>query len=465
MTKNRRLRIALAGSALLTLGSITATGTAFAEPGSSGEELAGSDQLSSAGSSAVGSSATGRPWLHIPMPDVDPKGFYASIGTTAEGEPGEILNKQPSKFALGLPNFDWTGSKAELVAYVSTNAVGEKIPVTGTVLQSSKEWKGEGPRPLLVIAPGTQGAGNKCAPGKLLPQGLEYEALPVAQALLRGWNVALTDLPGLGTKAEHTYMNRVDQGNATLDMARAAKNLNIPSITDDTPIATWGYSQGGGASAAALELAASYAPELNLKAGYAGGIPADLAVVATTIDNGTLAGALGYTINGLLYQDPSLQPDVDRLMNKEGKRLLALTKDECTVETVLRHAYVDTSKLTITGESITEALEREPFKTAVGNQLIGDLPPSVPVYVGHGTNDDTIPVSQSRNMARKWAEGGTKVYYQEHDLPALAPLVDHALPMMTHMNPAILWLEDVIQGKKFPETAAADIPAADAARP
>ena len=59
---------------------------------------------------------------------------------------------------------------------------------------------------------------------------MEYESIAVAQALLRGWDVALTDLHGLGTKPQHTYMNREYQARATLDMGRAVKELSLIHI-------------------------------------------------------------------------------------------------------------------------------------------------------------------------------------------------------------------------------------------
>ncbi|GAB4979046.1 hypothetical protein MAHJHV60_47410 [Mycobacterium avium subsp. hominissuis] len=41
-------------------------------------------------------------------------------------------------------------------------------------------------------------------------------------------------------------------------------------------MAFWGYSQGGGATASAAELAAQYVPELHIVGTYAGAPPADL---------------------------------------------------------------------------------------------------------------------------------------------------------------------------------------------
>lgn len=390
--------------------------------------------------------------------DHNAKKFYGSIPTKVSGEPGKIVKRGPSQFALGLPYVDWTLSKAERVAYVSTDSHDRPIPVTGTVLRSSAPWKRKAPRPLLIVAPGTQGSGDACTPGKLLPTGLEYEALPVAAALMRGWNVALTDLPGLGTPAQHTYMNRVDQAHATIDMARAATNMKLPGIDSKSPVAFYGYSQGGGASAAALELAPTYGKGVNLKAGYAGGTPANLAETAANIDAKPLAGALGYAINGFLAAEPQLTPLMNDLLNEKGKRLLKQTSDECVPQSIVRHAYVDTRTLTKSGKSIGEILKQEPLKSLLEKQEIGHRTPNVPVFVGHGANDDSIPLQGARTMARQWCTTGAKVYYKEVPIPSVAPLVDHALPMLGNLVPAFDWIDAVISGRPYPTSTCGQIP-------
>lgn len=447
----RRQRLLTATCAVLLPAAIatSALSSAAAAPSRGGFYGSAEGSLSRAAATGSGKSAVGS------LPHYDPDGFYSSLPLKVKGKPGEILKTAPSNFALGIPFVDWTNSEAQRVAYVSTNSRGETVPVTGTVLVPRAPYTGGGERPLLVVAPGTQGSGDACAPGKLLPMGLEYEAAPVAAALSRGWAVALTDLNGLGTPAQHTYMNRVDQGNATLDMARAAKNL--PQVSKSSPVALWGYSQGGGSSAAALEQAPTYAPEINLKAGYAGGVPADLYTTSVAIDNGPLAAALGYTLNGFLISNPEIRGAVEKRMNDKGRTFLRQTANECLPESLLRHGYTDTRTLTTSGESLTELLRQEPFRQLVDAQRIGKRPPQVPVYVGHGTNDDTIPVEQSRQMARQWAEGGTKVNYVEHNIPHTFPLGDHMVPMFTHLKPALDWLDNVIHDRPVHLTKAGDI--------
>ena len=94
--------------------------------------------------------------------------------------------------------------------------------------------------------------------------------------LAAGVAVVFTDYIGLGTLDRvHSYVNRVDEGHAVLDAARAAQQLaviGVPrvDVPDDGPVGIYGYSQGGGASAAAVELQPSYASELKLKGAAVG---------------------------------------------------------------------------------------------------------------------------------------------------------------------------------------------------
>lgn len=81
-----------------------------------------------------------------------------------------------------------------------------------------------------------------------------------------------------------------------LDLLRAAKQLTNFKVYPSTPMLMWGYSQGGGAAAAAAELAHSYTPELPLKAVYAGGVPSDLMQVLPLLDGTSGSELLLHTI-------------------------------------------------------------------------------------------------------------------------------------------------------------------------
>lgn len=404
--------------------------------------------------------------FRIPLPDADKTGFYRDLPRYIDGKPGQLLRREPTNFAFMVPLYDYTNSEAERVAYVTKNYKGRTVPATGTIIRTKAPWKGPGPRPLLLLAPGTQGSSDSCAPSKLLPWGVEYDAPIAALALLRGWNVALVDYIGLGTgNQNHTYMVREDQGHALLDMARATVAMNLPDIGANTPMATFGYSQGGGGSAAALELAAPYAPELNIIGGYAGGVPANLAKVAEKLDNGPLIGFMGYALNGYRQNDPELQRFIPTVLSAEGQKFLNDTANECMIETLPRYAFSDSRKWSTDGRTTAEILRDEPFASISEAQTLGKVPPRVPVLVGHSTHDDSIPVEQSREMAHRWCTAGARIKYLEQNNPQVGPLMDHLIPMGTLIGPAFEWVDSLAKGKPVSFSSCSDIPAADAQRP
>ncbi|MDI3409445.1 lipase family protein [Streptomyces cavernicola] len=114
--------------------------------------------------------------------------------------------------------------------------------------------------------------------------------MSIKRLLDRGFAVVVTGYQGLGTPRVHTYMDREAQGRAVLDSVRAAQCLESAGLPDAGPVALYGYSQGGGASASAAELAPSYAPELKVKGAVVGAPPADLKRVADSMD-GSAYGA------------------------------------------------------------------------------------------------------------------------------------------------------------------------------
>jgi len=299
-------------------------------------------------------------------PAVTGADFYtppANVGVYANGA---IIKYEDSAVAyLGVP--------AKRIMYRSNDVNNQPVAVTGTLLQATAPWRGPGARPLVSYAVGTIGQGDQCAPSKLFNQGLEYEAAPLFPMLAAGVDVVVTDYEGLGDPTRvHTYVNRVDEANAVLDAAIAAKKLGamgVPGV--DVPAAgkvgIYGYSQGGGAAAAATELQHAYAPSLDslLVGTAAGAPPADLAKVAENIDGGSLAGAFGYTINGLIQDYPEITKadtpgNIYSLLNDQGKNVLAATAGECVAETALRFA-------SSTPAATPRAVSRRPRSSPIPN--------------------------------------------------------------------------------------------------
>ncbi|MFC9898132.1 lipase family protein [Nocardia sp. NPDC127579] len=390
----------------------------------------------------------------------DPVGAFYQPPVGFDSAPGSIIRTQPTSILATVPGEQWP-VPGQLVLYTSQRQDGSPVAVSGAYVPGTRPWQGSGPRPTIVIAPGTTGQGDQCAASVAVSTGLavdvgrrsispNQEAVALAAWSALGANVFLTDYIGLGTPGVHTYVNRAESAHAVLDAARAAVRL----AGTPTPLAFWGYSQGGGATAAAAELQPEYAPELDLKGVWSGAPPADLTAVIGRIDSGNLiGGAIGFALNGFRERHPELAVEVDRRITPQGRATLDTLATECIGDVILRQPFLRSTALTVDGRSLPQHLLEIPAATAVLDaQRIGHRVPSVPVLVTSGINDDTIPYDQVRQMAQYWCARGATVTFRTNHLPAIAPgatLPNHFGPELIDgfVDNVIPYLLDRLAGK------------------
>ncbi|WP_404190305.1 lipase family protein [Streptomyces tauricus] len=383
--------------------------------------------------------------------------------TTLPAANGTIVRSEPLPLALSLPSLHGPlpGTATRLM-YKSTDSNGKPVAVTGAYIEPTARWKGGGPRPLVALAPGTLGQGDQCAVSMGLEHPLSfngetvsvgYEDLSIYRLLAKGAAVVVTDYAGLGaTDRLHTYVDRVDEAHAVLDAVRAARSLGGASVTTASPVGLFGYSQGGGATAAAAELQSSYAPDVTLAGTYAGAPPADLAEVTKAIDGSELAGALGWSLNGFLQSDPELRPIAEAHLNAAGKAALADLSTMCVGDALFGYGYAKSTKWTTDGRSISEIIAATPaLKTYLDGQRIGRLKPSGPVRLATGVSDNLVPHGQSRDLAVDWCRKGADVTYKPVVLPNVgSALLNHFAPLLTDQGDAIDWLTDRLSGERTP---------------
>lgn len=376
------------------------------------------------------------------------------------GAPGTVVDTQPYPPLLSIPNQQgpWP-SGAQRIMYRTTDAHGAATAASGTYFDASLPWIGAGPRPLVVLGPGTQGQGDQCAPSRLFQDGVhynapldfavEYEVLQVHALLSRGIDVVVTDYQGLGTAGMHSYVDRRAQGHAMLDAARAVKALPGSRIGDDSPIGFWGYSQGGGAAASAAEMQPSYAPDLDVRGTYAGGPPADLRAVAAALDGGLATGLLGYAVNSIYAGYPETRADIDGALAPAGRQALDEIAAQCVPETIARYGLHRTTEWTKDGRSLAELIDALPSVSAVvDEQRIGRSTPGSPVLIVQGRNDDLIPHTQATRLAADWCAQGATVEFRTEEIPPIAPgfVVGHGLPMVSGLPSALDWMTDRFDG-------------------
>ncbi|NBM17806.1 lipase family protein [Streptomyces sp. GC420] len=375
---------------------------------------------------------------------------------------GALVRTEAMPLGLSIPGLDgrpMPGTATRLM-YRSTDSAGLPVAVTGAYIEPSAAWKGTGPRPLVAVASGTMGQGDQCAPSFALQHPLTltgdtmsvgYEALSIYRILATGAAVVVTDYVGLGaTDRLHTYVNRVDEGHALLDAARAARAVPGASVTAASPTGLYGYSQGGGASAAAAELQPSYAPDIQLAGTYAGAPPADLTSVMKGIDGSALAGALAWSVNGFAQADPDLRAVVDANISATGKAALKDASTMCVGDALFGYGFAKSNKWTNDGRSLGDVIAADSrAQAALDRQRIGALKPAGPVRVATGTQDDIVPHKQARQLAVDWCRKGGNVTYDAVILPNLGDkiLTNHLVPLITDQGDAISWLTDRLSGK------------------
>ncbi|NKR50145.1 lipase [Rhodococcus hoagii] len=389
-----------------------------------------------------------------------PADFYEVPASALGGAPGTVVDTQPYPPLLSIPNQQgpWP-SGAQRIMYRTTDAHGAATAASGTYFDASLPWIGAGPRPLVVLGPGTQGQGDQCAPSRLFQDGIhynapldfavEYEVLQVHALLSRGIDVVVTDYQGLGTAGMHSYVDRRAQGHAMLDAARAVKALPGSRIGDDSPIGFWGYSQGGGAAASAAEMQPSYAPDLDVRGTYAGGPPADLRAVAAALDGGLATGLLGYAVNSIYAGYPETRADIDGALAPAGRQALDEIAAQCVPETIARYGLHRTTEWTKDGRSLAELIDALPSVSAVvDEQRIGRSTPGSPVLIVQGRNDDLIPHNQATRLAADWCAQGATVEFRTEEIPPIAPgfVVGHGLPMVSGLPSALDWMTDRFDG-------------------
>lgn len=392
-----------------------------------------------------------------------PGGFYDTRGLDPVPA-GQVLRAEPADLpmAIEIPGLPPAASplpaRAERLIYQTADVEGGPVATSGALYESAAPWNGPGPRPTLVLGPGTQGQGDVCAPSRNIETGVgvnprtdmpvpSYEEGFALALAAHGFRVMVVDYIGLGTPGVHTYSDRVEQAYAMLDGARAAL---AQSGDGGSPVVFWGHSQGGGASAAAAELAPEYASDLDVRAAYASAPPADLLAVLDHIDGSTLTGAIGYAINGMSARYPAVREVVDRHVNDAGRAALADIAGLCTLD--LRSAYGGrtTDEWTESGRSLGEVIRGEPEALRVlDHQRIGDRAPQVPVMLAGGIHDDIIPLGQVEELGRDWCEQGTPVHFRHETTPP-APGITHAAAAVTNFQPAVQFLTDRLAGIPAP---------------
>jgi len=130
--------------------------------------------------------------------------------------PGARLSA--ANFAPGAP----AGATAYKVLYRSTDPAGRPIAVSGIIVVPAGEPP-PGGWPIVAWAHPTTGIVPHCAPSLAIL--LFQEMAGSRQLIERGFAIAATNYPGLGTPGPHPYLVGVSEARAVIDSVRAARSF------------------------------------------------------------------------------------------------------------------------------------------------------------------------------------------------------------------------------------------------
>ena len=332
----------------------------------------------------------------IPRPDADP--FYAAPAGLESQAPGSVLRSREVTITFqGTP----LPAKAWQVLYRSNDSKERPIAAIATVLVPLTPYPGR--RPLVSYQAAIDSLGSHCNPSYTLRTGTQRELIAIVPMLAAGWGVVVPDFEG----PRNAYAAGPVAAHTVLDGIRAAKRFAPAGLTaPDTPVALWGYSGGGQASAWAAERQPAYAPELDIDAVAAGGVPPDVEQVARQIDGGPFFGVYLAASVGLSREFPEL--DLDSLLNEEGKALKEKVGTQCANELVLGYPNRRMSELTTVPDPLVLPRVRE----VIAANRLGKATPRAPLFIYHSTVDQLIPVAGVDALVAKYCSDGAILHYQ-----------------------------------------------------
>lgn len=309
------------------------------------------------------------------------------------------------------------------------------------------------PRPVVLFSPSTQGMAAASDPSassregvrlKLWPRFdavLAYEH-PVALMMLRGGaDVIMVDHPRDRETGVQLYCDH-DAAAAAL-YASYTQACEQGLVSSSTPLGLWGFSQGGGAAAAALM---SAAPQVRV--GVVGAPPVHLREVLHRIDGTSATGLIAYAIAGLAVRTKELKREALGGLNRRGRRIVDACVNQCATATVLRYGTFDTSHWTINRQRLEmlfvgpPALRAEFARLRLDDPARPAPPTGIPIKLWATRFDTLMPFGSIEHLSRIWQDAGVDVLFEvrgRHRIPGRTTL-NHMLPYYHHARRDIAWM-------------------------
>ncbi|AZA13548.1 putative inactive lipase [Corynebacterium choanae] len=364
-----------------------------------------------------------------------------------DARPGMLLGAEPVR-VLGASTV-LQSTVAKRLSYVTVTGDGQLVPAAAMVIMHAKPAVGR-LRPVVGIAPSTQGVAPHCDPSRSAQVGVRlaqspgdavvaYELPALLACLQQGADVVCIDYPRDPATGIQLYGNHAAAGHALIDAIVACNELGVSAAA---PVGLWGFSQGGGAVGWVCEHP-EIAENLHIAAAVVAAPPVDLLEVAQHIDGGGISGVLVYCMAQLIVTNDAVRAVLLPKLSPTGLQALRQLMSTCATGTVFQSGWRSTTSWTTTGESLAElAMVLPVVREALASLALASASPRWPCHVVTAVHDDVIPAAQVHRLHRKWREGGAPVAFTEHPLVRFPFQTgsNHFLPYFLAMPDLIDWL-------------------------
>ncbi|MFC4126304.1 lipase family protein [Nocardia rhizosphaerae] len=377
-------------------------------------------------------------WSRAPLLPPD-DAFYRTPPDLAELAPGTVVRTRPVELALfGLVPQRIT---AWQLLYRTCDLDGEPEVAVTTVLLP---WGADPtrPRPLVSFQCAIDAVAPQCFPSYALRRGAKTAGsiapleLPIiAMALRQGWAVSVPDHEGLGGR----FGAAREPGYRALDGIRAALGFAPLGLSAAAAVALWGYSGGGLATAWAAELAAEYAPELNIVGAAAGSPVGNPAAAFVRLNGGWFAGFPAAFVAGLRRAYPELDAVLSAHLDATYRALLGEAEERTTFALLWRFARRDVARHL--REGMAGLLAEPELRRILADIEPGTRAPAAPLLVVQGVRDEVIAVADIDGHVARYRAAGATVEYLRVRRGSHLPLEFLVVPVVLD------WLSDRFAGR------------------
>ncbi|OBJ70198.1 lipase family protein [Mycobacterium sp. 1274756.6] len=327
------------------------------------------------------------------------KGFYSAPGDLSALANGEIIRVERVTPRLPIP-----GAAAHQFMVRCTDTAGNAVPVTATLIEPQRPWRGSGPRPVVVRNQPINSLGLKSAPSHQIAHGVYVDVPPMLPLLLaRNYAVLLPDHEG----PRMAYSAGRMAGHAVLDSVRGMQTLR-PELAE-SPMVMDGYSGGAIATTWAAQEQPTYAPELRFRGAVAGGTPTDYALLYRSMNARLGSGLFAAAVIGQARE----YPEMVGLFGDFALYMATLIKDLPQPPLALAGlARLDLGRIS----TVPDPLESEIAQAVIADNKPGAAAPTMPVLFHHGSRDrflgdQFVPEQGVLEVIASWRAQGATVDY------------------------------------------------------